>query len=500
MKILFVSSEVAPFAKAGELADVASSLPKMLKETGQDVRVITPQYRSTNERKYVLRDVIRLQNIPVPLGKETVPVHVKSAFLPGSKVQAYFIDYRPFFFREGLYSDLKTRREYKDNARRFILFNRAVLETLIKLQWQPDVIHCHNWQSALIPLFLKTAYRNDPFFSKTNTLLTVHHFASQGHFPFQCVEDLNIEGDFSPQIREMERENRFSFLAAGLACSDAINTVSETYAREVLGLSGLDHGLHHLLHSRKQDFSGITNGIDLTQWNPAGDPFLPLSYGPQDLDKKSELKKALSLNQGLPFNPETPLLALVSPLTDQKGLQLVCDAADALLRQDCQWVILGAGEDRYHKFFLSAKRKHKKRIGLNLKHEESLAHLVLAGSDILLMPSLEEPCGLTQMQAMRYGTIPVVRKTGGLADTVSPFNPKSGRGNGFVFQKAEARDLIASVRAAIALFQQKAVWQKIMRNAMAVDFSWESPAKKYVQLYSKCTAKKNRVKDFYGSH
>jgi len=490
MKILFVSSEVAPFAKAGELADVASSLPKMLKEAGQDVRVITPQYRSTNERKYVLRDVIRLQNIPVPLGKETVPVHVKSAFLPGSKVQAYFIDYRPFFFRDGLYSDPKTHKEYKDNARRFILFDRGVLETLKKLQWQPDVIHCHDWQSALIPLFLKTAYRKDPFFSKTNTLLTVHHFASQGNFNPQCLEDLNIEGGLSAQLREMERENHFSFLRAGLFYSDAINTVSETYAREVLGSSGLDHGMHQLLHSRKPDFSGITNGIDITQWNPGADPFLSVSFGPSELEKKQEIKKSLVMNQGLPFDPDIPVLALVSPMTDQKGLQLVCDAAEAILRQGCQWVVVGSGQERYQKFFLSAKRKYKRRIGVNLKWDESLAHLVLAGSDILLMPSLEEPCGLTQMQAMRYGTVPVVRKTGGLADTVSSFNQKSGRGNGFVFQAAEARDLIASARAALNLFPQKAAWQKIMRNAMAADFSWESSAKKYVQLYSKCTSRK----------
>jgi starch synthase len=490
MKILFVSSEVAPFARAGELADVASSLPKMLKETGQDVRVITPQYRSTNERKYVLRDVIRLQNIPVPLGRETVPVHVKSAFLPGSKVQAYFIDYRPFFFREGLYSDPKTHKEYKDNAQRFILFNRGVLETLKKLQWQPDVIHCQDWQSALIPLLLKTAYRDDPFFFKTNTLLTVHHFASQGNFNPLCLEALNIEGGLSPQLREMDRENHFSFLRAGLVYADAINTVSETYAREVLGSSGMDHGLHSLLHHRRADFSGINSGIDLTQWNPGADPFISVTFGPSELEKKSEIKKSLVLNQGLPFDPEIPVLALVSPMTDQKGFQLVCDAAEAILRQNCQWVVLGSGQERYQKFFLSAKRKYKKRIGVNLRWEESLAHLVLAGSDIILMPSLEEPSGPTQMQAMRYGTIPVVRKTGGLADSVSPFNQKSGRGNGFVFQAAEVRDFVATTRAALNLFPQKAVWQKIMRNAMAADFSWESPAKKYAQLYSRCASRK----------
>lgn len=262
LNILMVFPEIAPFIRTGEVGEVGGSLPKFLKEMGHDVRVITPQYKATNERKYILRDVIRLQNIEVPLGKKSVQINVKSAFLPNSKVQVYFIDYKPFFFREGVYADPKNGKAYVDNDKRYILFSKGVLETLTKLQWQPDIIHCHDWQSGLIPFLLKTKTKNDVFFQKTFSLFTVHDFTEHGNFDRACLSDIGINGDFIFKGSGLDLGGKCSFLKAGIQYADSVNTVSETYAQEIQKNTNNQKGILETLNKRKDKFQGIVNGVD----------------------------------------------------------------------------------------------------------------------------------------------------------------------------------------------------------------------------------------------
>ena len=490
LKILMVFSEVAPFAKTGELGDVGSGLPKVLKEMGHDVRIITPQYRVTNERKYVLRDVIRLRNIDVLLGKKTLRINVKSAFLPNSKVQVYFIDYKPFFFREGIYTDPKSGKEYSDNDRRFILFSKGVLETLIKLQWQPDVIHCHDWQSGLTPFFLKIVNKDVPFFGNTFSLFTVHNFASQGNFDPDCVSDMGLDGDFIFPGSGIEFHGQCSFLKAGVVYADVVNTVSERYAQDVQSHQDYGYGMEEVLRSREDNFYGVVHGIDDSVWNPEVDSLIPKKYTIDDLSGKVENKRALLENQGLPFSTERPVVAMISRLTDQKGLDVVRDAFDEMMRMNIYFVLLGEGDESYHRFFDQVRKKYAGRVGINLNDDNTLTHLIEAGADIFLIPSRYEPCGLTQLRSLKYGTVPVVRETGGLADTVQPFDPETGKGTGFLFHDFSVKHLLRAVKRAVRTFEDRKTWLRIMKNGMREDFSWRGSAKRYVQLYGKCVSRK----------
>ena len=479
-------SEVAPFTKTGGLGDVGGALPKALKDLDHDVRIITPQYRDVNERKYILRDVIRLQNIPVQLGDETVEVNVKSAFLPNSKVQVYFLDYRPFFFRKGLYVDEKGK-DFPDNDKRFILFSRGVVETLNKLQWQPDVIHCNDWQTGLIPFFIQTLYKDDPFFKKTSTLMTVHNFVFQGNFPESCLQSMGVDSA-SREVNPLKVNDYYSFLRAGIAYSDKVNTVSKTYVKETISSPDFGFGLESMLKKREKDYSGIVNGIDTSVWNPETDDMIWEKYSAKELGNKTLNKEQLYKANGIKVSIDAPCLSIISRLTDQKGLDWIREILPDLMNENVALFILGVGDPDYHKFFQQMQKKYSGKLSIHLKFDEVLAHRIVAGSDIFLMPSKFEPCGLTQLYSMKYGTIPVVNATGGLVDTVHTFNMESGKGNGFVMAKPDAGHLLKSIRLAISLYEDKKVWQKIMKSAMREDYSWEASAKKYMQLYAKCIA------------
>ena len=486
-----VFPEVAPFSKTGGLGDVGGALPKVLKDMGHDVRIITPQYQVVNERKYVLRDVIRLQRIDVPLGGETLQINVKSAFLPNTKVQVYFIDYKPYFFRKGLYSDPKTGKEYGDNDKRFILFNKGVLETLHKLHWQPDIVHCNDWQTGLIPYLLKSTYRSNPFFADTHTLFTVHNFSFQGNFDPQCMLYLNANGQLILQGSGLELNDRFSFLKAGVVHSDIVTTVSERYAHQVVQFPASGFGLSKALQIRRGRFFGIVNGIDSTVWNPEIDASLPHRFGIGALEGKGADRKALLDKFGLPNDPRAPVVAMVGRLTEQKGVDLVRNAFGSMMDLGVVFLLLGVGEESFHQFFRRVQKKYPKRVGINLAFDETLAHLMIAGADILLMPSRYEPCGLPQMYSLKYGTVPVVSNVGGLAETVQPFKKKSGKGTGFVFMDMTAASMVAALKQAIALRRDPKKWATLQRNGMKKDLSWQSSAKKYVHLYNKCLMRKS---------
>ncbi len=489
LKICFVSSEVSPFAKTGGLADVAAALPAALKNMEQDVRLMMPKYRMINDRKYVLRDVIRLREVHVELGGKVRTASGKTAFLPNTKVHVYFLFIPELFDRKGIYQDPATGKDFEDNAERFAYFSKAVVETLKLLYWQPDIIHCNEWQTALIPYYLKTVYADEEFFQGTKTVLTLHNLAYQGIFPLELAPQLGIEENEAQPGGAFELNGQLNLLKGGILYADAITTVSERYAQEIT-TAEFGFGLEGVLKQRQKDLYGILNGVDYSVWNPETDRYLAAKYDAKSLDKKVENKKALCNQFKLPFQAETPLIGMVTRLVEQKGIDLVVDGIDELMKRGIQMVILGTGEEKYQTALKAAAEKYPEQLAVHFKFDEKLAHLIEGGADMFLMPSRFEPCGLNQMYSLKYGTVPIVRETGGLADTVENVDPQTGKGTGFTFQEFSVEAMLDAVDRALAAFQDKATWAKIQKAGMRKDFSWENSAKKYLKVYEKAKKKK----------
>ena len=489
LKICFVSSEVSPFAKTGGLADVAAALPAALKNMEQDVRLMMPKYRMINDRKYVLRDVIRLREVHVELGGKVRTASGKTAFLPNTKVHVYFLFIPELFDRKGIYQDPATGKDFEDNAERFAYFSKAVVETLKLLYWQPDIIHCNEWQTALIPYYLKTVYADEEFFQGTKTVLTLHNLAYQGIFPLELAPQLGIEEKEAQPGGAFELNGQLNLLKGGILYADAITTVSERYAQEIT-TAEFGFGLEGVLKQRQKDLYGILNGVDYSVWNPETDRYLAAKYDAKSLDKKVENKKALCNQFKLPFQAETPLIGMVTRLVEQKGIDLVVDGIDELMKRGIQMVILGTGEEKYQTALKAAAEKYPEQLAVHFKFDEKLAHLIEGGADMFLMPSRFEPCGLNQMYSLKYGTVPIVRETGGLADTVENVDPQTGKGTGFTFQEFSVEAMLDAVDRALAAFQDKATWAKIQKAGMRKDFSWENSAKKYLKVYEKAKKKK----------
>jgi starch synthase len=483
INILFVSSEVDPFAKTGGLADVSSALPKAIKELGHEIRIMMPRYRFIGERKFKLHDIIRLKDIPIPLGNQTEVGNVKSSFISDlkEKVQVYFLDSEKFFGRDGVYQSPQSKKDYKDNDERFIFFCRGVLETLKRLGWQPDIIHCNDWQTGLIPAYLKTIYVSDPFYKKIKTIFTIHNMAYQGAFPQESFEKSGLPKSVY-KTEGVEAYGNFNFLKAGLFYADTITTVSEKYAHEICSSDEFGAGLNGLLEARKKDLKGILNGIDYHIWNPLSDNYIYRKYDAKSIEAKVDNKKALCNKFNLVYKESTPVIGAITRLVEQKGFELVADILEDLLKSDFQYVMLASGEKDLEKRFETIQRKHPNKVGIFFGFDEELAHLIEAGSDMFLMPSKYEPCGLNQMYSMRYGTVPIVRATGGLDDTVEDYST-GGKGTGFKFEKYDSKELLKAIQRALKVYQQPEEWKKIMRNGMQKDFSWEHSAKKYINLY-----------------
>ncbi len=489
LKICYVSSEVVPFAKTGGLADVAGALPVALKELDQDIRLMMANYKSINERKFVLREVIRLKEVKVTLGDETKIIDGKTAFLPNSKVHVYFLHIPEYFDRRELYQDPATGLDFEDNAERFAFFSKATLETLKLLYWQPDIIHCNEWQTALIPFYLKTQYQDDEFFKNTRTILTLHNLAYQGSFPLEKAKKINIPDEYIQPGREFEFYGKLNLLKGGIHFADIINTVSEKYAEEITEDEQYGFGFQDILASRKEDLSGILNGVDYSQWNPETDHLIPQNYTADSLEDKDKNKQALCKQTGLTYDPEIPVIGVISRLADQKGFDLIAEAADELMKMDLQMVILGTGDPKYHEMLEKIGKKNPSKLSVNLRFDNKLAHLIEAGSDMFLMPSRFEPCGLNQMYSLKYGTVPVVRETGGLADTVDDYDEKTGKGTGFVFSKYSKSAMMEAVKRAVSTFADKKSWMKIQKAGMQKDFSWDNSARKYMELYKKALSR-----------
>jgi len=486
LKIAFISSEVEPFAKTGGLADVAGSLPKALEKLGCEVKVFMPKYFSVDEAKYGLHYCWDIGEMPVRINGTIRSVHLHQAKLPGTKVEIYFIDCPHYFHRGQVYTN------DPDEHERFILFCKGVVESLQRLKWAPDVIHCNDWQTGLMPLFIKDNYNWDKLFEHTALLYTIHNIGYQGRFSTEALYSAEIRDEFYYPGGPVEYHDSVSFMKAGIYFSDIINTVSNTYAHEIL-TPEYGAGMENILSQRKNDLYGILNGIDYSTWNPEKDTHIPFNYNFQIIERKTGNKKFLLEHLNLAFDENIPLIGIVSRMVSQKGYDIFTAAVGELMNLPAQWVILGSGEDEYEKFCRSLANSLPHKVASYIGFNNELSHLIEAGADIFLMPSLYEPCGLNQMYSLRYGTVPVVRKTGGLADTVIDWYESklngSYNGNGFSFYEYSGKALANTVKKAVELFADKSVWRKLQQNGMNIDFSWEHSAKQYIELYRKAIEK-----------
>ena len=474
LKILFVSAEVSPFAKTGGLADVAGSLPLTLAEMGNDVRVVMPRYKVINSNMKYLAD------FPVAMGdrKETCVVRESDmTFRSGeetNRLPVYFVDSYHYYDREGIYC-------YMDDADRFVFFCKAVLEMLPRINFQPDVIHCNDWHTGPVCLLLKEGYKDYPFYKKISTVFTIHNLEYQGHFSKDVVRLLNLGEDiFVPE--KVEFYGMFNFMKAGLVYADIINTVSETYGDEIR-TEQYGEKLEGLLNKRAGDLYGIVNGISYEEFNPSGDPRIFKSFSAETYKDKKLNKYALQKQAGLPQG-DKPLIGIVHRLTAQKGLELILDSMDELMKEDIQFVLLGLGDPYYENKFKDFSQKYPEKIKVFIEFNATLAQRIYAGSDIFLMPSRFEPCGLGQIISLRYGTIPVVRAVGGLADTIVDFDENSNEGNGFVFREFSSKEFLSTLMRALGTYNNMPeAWETLVRRALTLDYSWKKPAEKYMKLY-----------------
>ena len=477
LKILILAAEIVPFAKVGGLADVVGALPKALQSLGHDVRLAMPRYKQVQPDRFSLEPV--LNDLTVQMSNFQVSAHVLQGTVSNA-IPVYMIDAPRFFERENIYG-------YTDDGERFILFCRAVLEAMRTFDWSPDIIHCHDWHTGIVPNWMHTIYHNDPFYADTATVYTIHNLAYQGIFGYRILEVAGVasNGFLYPQITELA--NVVDIMGRGILFADAITTVSERYAQEILTPT-FGEKLDHLLRSRRDHLFGILNGLDYDEMNPDTDRYIQANFDAQSLDKRVENKRTLQEQAHLPVDADTPLLAMISRLTDQKGFDMLAQIIQPLLAQGVQFVVLGIGDQHYHELFQNLATRYPEQVAIFLTFNTELAQHIYAGSDMFLMPSRFEPCGLGQLIAMRYGSVPIVRCTGGLADTVQEYDPRTGEGNGFSFVNYDPWELFAAIVRALELYRFKDIWRTLQQRGMAADHSWHASALRYVEVYRNALA------------
>ncbi|MFZ0415468.1 MAG: glycogen synthase GlgA [Candidatus Acidiferrales bacterium] len=472
MKILFVSPEGLPFSKTGGLADVVEALPRSLVAMGHQIAVLLPRYRGNQATRTVL------PSLSIPLGhRMRFPAIAEAGTFEG--VRYYFVDDPGYFDREKLYGDKSG--DYPDNPQRFAELSRAAIE-FAKQVWMPDVMHCHDWQAALVPVCLRTVYAHDPAVAHLPVIFTVHNLGYQGLFPRTALALAGLPEDLF-HVDALEYFGKVNFLKGGLVYSDYVTTVSRKYAQE-MQTAEFGCGLEGVIRSRGDRVVGILNGVDYTAWNPETDTNIVATYSAKVMDGKRLCKKDLLAAFHLPAdNLERPLIGIVSRFVDQKGFDLIEQVAADLMKEDLALVALGNGDAKYEKLFQELARKYPARAGVKIAYDNVVAHKIEAGADMFLMPSRYEPCGLNQIYSLRYGTVPVVRATGGLDDTVEAYDAKTGKGTGFKFEAYEGPALLQCVRQAIAAYRDLRQWRTIQVNGMSKDFSWKASATEYVKLY-----------------
>jgi starch synthase len=476
MQIAFAASECVPFSKTGGLADVVGALPRTLAAAGHQVSVYIPRYRQT-----------RLKDPQTVVASVTIPFDDRYRFcsvVRGEKIAGvsfYFVDYPPFFDREALYGT--SVGDYPDNAERFALFSRAVLEAS-KIIGVPQIFHCHDWQSALVPVLLHTQYAEDPAFRDVATVFTIHNMGYQGLFPPDTLPLLTLPWDLFA-ISRMEFFGSVNFLKGALVFADFVTTVSRKYSQEIQ-TTEFGFGLEGVLRTRSSTVTGILNGADYEEWSPETDKFVVAPYSPQDLSGKAKCKQDLLATFELEgADPRLPVIGIVSRFAAQKGFDLISQIMERLAREDLTIVVLGNGDKIYEEMFLRLAKQFPQKIAVKVAYDNTVAHKIEGGSDMFLMPSRYEPCGLNQMYSLKYGTVPIVRATGGLDDTIDHWDPRTGKGTGFKFTDYNGEALLLTIKEALRAFRDQTSWQQLMRNGMNKDFSWNASAKEYVRVYER---------------
>ncbi len=477
LKICLLTAEMMPFAKTGGLADGSAALVRELGALGHDTRAFLPLYRAVRDGPWRFSDVPAVSQVPVSLDGNRYEFTLRCTAMPGTRLAVYFVDCPAMFDRRSYYTD------DADEYRRFLLYTRAVIESCRRLGFAADVFHCNDWHAALLPLLLRSLYASDRLFVRSRTVLTIHNIGYQGYMPATALADL--AADASREWVDPEDRSRgfINALKTGIRHADAVTTVSPTYAREIRE-APLGAGLDKALRARADGVTGILNGVDYAEWDPRHDPYIRAHFDSDNLDGKRANKRDLISAGGLAIDPSVPLIGMVGRLTEQKGIDLLIDALPAYLaRRDCAFTVLGAGDARYVEFFEAMRRRFPGRFAFHQGYDEPLAHLIEAGSDGFLMPSRYEPCGLNQMYSLRYGTIPIVHRTGGLADTVAEFDPATGTGTGCVFNDYDPPAVVWALDTTLGWYADRVAWHSAMRNAMAQDFAWSRQILQYDALF-----------------
>ncbi len=478
MRVLMAASEAVPLAKTGGLADVIGALPAVLTTLGVEVSVVLPAYRAIDRDKFLLRPTG--WSVRVPISSRTIEAAVLTTELP-SGVRIYLPRADAYFDRDGLYGT--PAGDFSDNAERFAFFARAVLAIAERLE-PPQILHCHDWQTALVPAFLRADAARYPSLADVKTVLTIHNLAYQGVFWSEDWHLLNLDRRYF-NAEQIEFYNQINYLKGGIVFADAVTTVSRTYAEEIQ-TPAFGYRLDGVLRARRAVLTGILNGVDYDEWNPTTDPHLAARYSAASFAGKARCKADLQGAFGLPVDSKVPLFGIVSRLADQKGFDLLVAALPQLLAQPVQLVVLGTGDSRYQALLTELADRFADRVAVRFTFDDTLAHKIEAGADLFLMPSRYEPCGLNQIYSLRYGTIPIAHATGGLEDTITQFDGEQG--NGFKFREYTAAALLDCIDSALAYYRRPAKWRLVRRNAMAADFSWQRSAQQYVQLYERLIA------------
>lgn len=481
LKIIIAASEAVPFAKTGGLADVAGTLPKELESLGCDVSVILPYYQMVKKSRKTIKDTGK--NITVSIGEKLVEGRIHTSKL-GKNVTVYLIEKDEYFNRPDLYRT--SDGDHIDNSERFIFYSKAVLEVAKTFNIKADVIHCNDWQTGLIPLLLKTKEQSNPFFENTVSLFTIHNLAYQGLFWHLDMPMTNLSWNvFTPE--GIEFYGKINLMKSGIVFSDIINTVSKKYSKEIQ-TKEFGCRLEGILKKRSSDLYGILNGVDYDVWNPEKDKLIKTKYSHSNMKGKKTCREDLLKTFGLKDKKGTPIISMISRIADQKGFDLIAEKIDALMKLDLFFILLGTGDEKYNDLFRKISKKYPDKTGIKIDFNNKLAHKIEAGSDFFLMPSKYEPAGLNQLYSLKYGTIPIVRATGGLDDTIKSFSVKTKKGNGFKFAAYSSNSMLTKIKEAIKVYKTKDM-DKLISNAMKEDFSWNKSAKEYVKLYSKAIKK-----------
>jgi len=493
MRVAMVSAEMVPFAKVGGLGDVVGALSKELQAGGHDVVVFLPHYRDIHPSRHPGLTFEPAGEVEIGMGSTSARATITLATIRETGVRLGLIGNEGYYHRPDPYVDPATGQDWPDNDERFILFSRAVLESFPRLGWFPEVIHCNDYQSGIIPILLRERHQGHPGYDRVATVFSIHNVGYQGIFPQETLWKIEVGPVLARPTGPLEYYGKVNFMKAAILYADVITTVSERYAQEIQSGNEYGFGLEGVLRSRSEDLLGIRNGIDQDLWNPATDPLLPFNFTSKDLAGKKQNKVRLLESMNLPVEPDVPLVGIISRLVDQKGFDLFEAIAPQLFSERLKIAILGSGMPRYEELLRGLREKHPNKLSVALEFNEPLAHLIEAGSDFFLMPSRYEPCGLNQMYSQRYGTVPIVRATGGLADTVQDYDPQTGRGSGFVFEEYAPEPLLATIRRALAAYEKKRPFKKLVTDIMKIDHSWASAAAKYVEVYRKVAARRSRA-------